>query len=372
MKNLFLIDGAAGTGKTDMIEYLREKYTGPNNITVIQKYTTRDERPEEINVRPYLDLDFIEKKQFNELKLKSNFYYYEYGREFYGFFRSDIDEFLSTYQNVFIIVRNLETIKQLIIDYPKVCTIPVFIYSDREQTVKRLSKDGYSKETITFRLERQKITWNDYLKHSGIYREIIINNSNRTDFHRLIDNLIAKYSPENESNDMLLISNCEKFSLLNSLVGFKKPIQARTEEYERNVFLMMKFRDNNELVYKFIKKQLEENGFKCIRADEPEWNITRNVYNPLAIIYCCKYGIALFDEPEDGNQFSPNVAYELSMMHLQGKNCLVLLHKDLPSVPFDFIKDLHKKYSKDLALEELVSRWISEIKTENNMLYNKN
>jgi guanylate kinase len=318
-----------------------------------------------------MDLKFIDKKKFDEHKKKSNFYYYNYGGESYGFFKSSIDEALQKSQHVFIIVRDLGTIKRLMADYPIICTIPVFIYTDREKTVERLLADGYSQDDINFRLERQGVTWNDYLKHSVVYKEIIINNSNKTDLNRLIDNLVNKYSPENESRDILAISNCEKYQLLDSLIGFKKMIETRSESYDRNIFLMMKFRDNNKLVYRFIKTQLEKNGFNCIRADEPGWNITRNVYNPLAIIYCCKYGIALFDEPEEGNEFSPNVAYELSMMHLQRKNCLILLHKSLPAVPFDFIKDLHKKYSEVVELEEIVSRWVSEIKKENDMFYQK-
>lgn len=362
MKNLFLIDGAAGTGKTDMLDYVREKYSARNQVAVIRKYTTREHRTEEIKRSLSLDLEFISARRFAELKRKPDFYSYGYGGGLYGFRRSEIDKALQTHQHVFILVRDLATIQQLVADYPNICTIPVFIYTDREQCEKRLSADGYSKEAVNFRLERQELAWNDYLKHSGVYQEIIINNSNKTDFHRLIDYLLWKYSQENESSEMLVISNCEKFTLLKPLIGFKKAIRSHAEGYDRNVFLMMKFRDSNKIVYDFIKKQLEESGFNCVRADQREWNITQNVYNPLAVLYCCKYGIALFDEPEEGNMFSPNVAYELSMMHLQGKNCLILRHKSLPEMPFDLIKDVHKTYSKDLELENIVRNWVSDIR----------
>ena len=46
MKNLFIIDGAAGTGKTDLIKYIAEKYT-LSSATYIKKFTTREKRPEE-------------------------------------------------------------------------------------------------------------------------------------------------------------------------------------------------------------------------------------------------------------------------------------------------------------------------------------
>lgn len=368
MKNLFLIDGAAGTGKTDMLDYIQDKYSGRNQIAVLPKYTTREHRSEEKNRKLSLDLKFISYRGFQELQNEPDFYSYKYGGHSYGFHKNEIDKLLATFQNLFIIVRDRKTIQDLIQDYPKFCTIPVFIYTDREQCEKRLIKDSYSEEDVKFRLSRQSLAWEDYLKHSDLYREVIINNSNRNDFHRLIDSLLKKYSPENEENNMLVISDCERFTLTKPLVGFKKDIINRLYNYDRNVFLMMKFRDNNRLVYNFIKTQLEEVGFNCVRADEPEWNITNNVYNPLAVLYCCKYGIALFDEPEVNNAFSPNVAYELSIMHLQGKNCLILRHDSLDSVPFDLIKDLHQSYSRDLQLRSIVQKWVFEIKQGSDFL----
>jgi len=360
MKTLFLIDGAAGTGKTDMLEYLRHKHTEKGKAAVLRKFTTRAHREEEIQQALELDLEFVSQRKFEDLRHKSGFYSYSYGDDSYGFRREDIDKMLQSHQHVFIIVRDRAMIEQLIKDYPRICVVPVYIYSDRDETEKRLLKDGYSQEAIEFRLNRQQIASSDYLRHSGLYREIIINNSNPTDFHRLIDGLVGKYSPENEPSDVLIISNCERFPLLKPLVGFKKAIQQRTEHYHKNVFLMMKFRESNQLVYKYIEEQLNKHGFNCVRADQKEWDITKNIYNPLAVIYCCRYGIALFDEPEESNAFSPNVAYELSMMHMQGKNCLILRNKSLPEIPFNLIKDVHKVYSQVLELKKIVQEWVTE------------
>jgi len=363
MKNLFLIDGAAGTGKTDMLEYLSEKYSTRNCIAIIRKYTTRKLRLEEISRNLNLDLEFVTTRQFAAKKKEDRFYCYTYGGESYGFPKFELDRVLRSHQNVFIIVRDRATIQQLISDYPRICTIPVFIYTDREETVKRMRADMYNQEEIDFRSQRTDLAWDDYLKHSDLYREVIINNSNKTDFRRLIDYLVKKYAPENEAQDALIVSNSEKFQIITSLIGFKKTIQNHLVDYERNVFMMMKFRETNRIVYDFIKTELERNGMKCVRADFPEWKITNNVYNPLAVLYCCKYGIALFDEPEEGNVFSPNVAYELSMMQSHGKDCLILRHKTLPEMPFDLIKDIHQTYSKDLELKKIVNDWVTAIRS---------
>jgi len=157
-----------------------------------------------------------------------------------------------------------------------------------------------------------------------------------------------------------------KFKLIRPLVGFKRTMQEQVERfpYAQNVFLMMKFRRANKLLSDFILEELAQHGFRGVRADDPDWNITRNVYNPIAVLYCCRFGLALFDEPESGQAYSPNVAYELGMMHYQDKNCLILRHGDLPAVPFDLIKDLYEPYSSDLEIRSIIGRWILSIQND--------
>ena len=121
---------------------------------------------------------------------------------------------------------------------------------------------------------------------------------------------------------------------------------------------MMKFRDNNTQFSDFIKLELAKYGYNCVRADDPEWNLTNNVYNPIAVFYCCKYGIALFDEPEDGANYNPNVTYELGVMHNQGKKCLILKHSSLKEVPFDLVKELYKPYKKEIEFQTIFRDWL--------------
>jgi hypothetical protein len=153
------------------------------------------------------------------------------------------------------------------------------------------------------------------------------------------------------------------FDVIKPLVGFVDEMQERLRvfPYAENVFLMLKFRPSNRALSDFIVETLEEHGLRGVRADQPEWNITNNLYNPLAVLYCCRYGLALFDEPEEHQAYSPNVAYELGMMHLQGKLCLLLKHDSLPEVPFDLIKDLYQLYSRDLDVRRIVGGWVHSI-----------
>jgi CheY-like chemotaxis protein len=153
------------------------------------------------------------------------------------------------------------------------------------------------------------------------------------------------------------------FELIKPLIGYKADIEKKLAQYpfQKNVFLMMKFRSNNRDLSQFIIDSLHDHGLKGVRADQDEWNITRNVYNPIAVLCCCKYGIALFDEPETHQAYSPNVAYELGMMHYQNKDCLILKHSALPQVPFDIIKDLYVEYDKDLKVRGFITSWIKQV-----------
>ena len=356
IKNLFIIDGASGTGKSDMINYINQKSSKLRHATVLPKYTTRELRDEEKAVDYHLDLDFISKEQFQEFDKHADFYSYSYGEgqkaQFYGFFRSKIEEATNYFTNTFIIVRNKTLTEKLRIDFPEIRIINVYIYTDIPQVVKRLELSGYTEEKINFRIKRQTFAWQDYLKYSQDYDEVIINNSNATDFERLIEQLISKYSKERI--EYLELGNNLNYILTKPIVGYKKVIQERLEifSFHKNVFLMMKFRPGNELVFELIRDTLNEYGLNCVRADQPEWNITRNVYNPIATLYCCKYGIALFDVPEEKNEYSPNVAYELGIMHHQLKECLILKHSSLTQIPFDFIKDLFKPYTDNLEIKK--------------------
>lgn len=159
------------------------------------------------------------------------------------------------------------------------------------------------------------------------------------------------------------ISDEGDFELIKHLVGFKKDIKKQIERfpYSKNVFLMMKFRNSNQALSDFIIETLSHYGLRGVRADQEEWNLTKDIYNPIAVLYCCKYGIALFDEAEENQAFSPNVAYELGMMHSQNKHCLILRHNTLPIMPFDLLKDLYEPYTKGEEIGKILTRWIRQI-----------
>lgn len=367
MKNLFLIDGLAGTGKSDCLEFVNEEYSSRKGfVTCLRKYSTRKKRKTEDNESYQLDLDFVEEEDFEKLKQPREndfFYNYEYSKKSYGFFKSVLDKAIENYQNTFVIVRNIELIKTLMDAYKHINVIPVFTYSDLNYIEERLRQDGYDEEQIQFRIERSKKPLEDYLSQSVfIYKEVLINTSNKADFKRIIKCLIDKYNQQDNKN--LITSDGKKYKLIKPLRGYIEQIsnKLKATRYEKNVFLMMKYRESNSDIEKLIKAALGAFGYNCICAKDLSWNITNDYYNTMAVIYCCKYGIALFDKMEAEQVYNPNVAYELGFMQSQGKKCLTIKHKDVvKSKFFDSLKDLIKEYSADNELMTIISEWVKEI-----------
>lgn len=351
MKNLFIIDGLAGTGKSDFLEYIKEAYSGKNfYVNCLPKYSTREKRKYEQNESYYLDLIFINNNDFQTMaNIDNNFYKYEYSKHWYGFYKNDLDNSISKYQNTFIIVRNIQLIKQLIKDYSHTNVIPIFIYSDNERIRERLIKENLTETEIENRIERSKKPLEDYMSYSvNLYKEVLINNSSKNEFKNLINQLIDKYNK---------IEN--KYSIIKPLIGYADKIENKLTNYEKNVFLMIKYRENNEAIRDSIKWTLFKHGFNAICADDENWNITNDVYNTMAVSQCCKYGIALFDEPENDQVFNPNVAYELGIMQTMHRECLIIKHSSITNYNFfDTLKDIGKKYSTDSELKSIIKDWL--------------
>lgn len=370
IKNLFIIDGAAATGKTELVKFLKDKYTSHENyINLLKKQTTREKRDDEDENE--LDLIPLSKEEFEDLKKEKDFKHYRYGsknkKEQYGFYLKDIENSIKNYTNTFIIIRNVPLSTEITKLFDNVRIILVYIYADEDKIRKRLMKNGYDEEQIKVRLDRIKPAWDDFITFNESYHEVIINNSSSNDFKKSIMSLLKYYNTDKP--DFINISYKERYLLLPALKGYRNNILKKISEtnFEKNIFLMMKYRPENKEVYEYIYKIICAMGYNCVRADELEksdWNITNGevVYlNPLAAIYCCKYGIALFDEPEVGNTFSPNVAYELGVMHLQQKECLIIKHKSLPTMPFDILGNLFISYDKEIQLEGIIKTFIINI-----------
>jgi guanylate kinase len=348
---LFVIDGALGKNKTSVIDYINKDRTRLSFIPKVfhfpDNHTFHKELSPDLTTKIETETDFK-----RDIVSSGNYYYYEYDERLYGFKKADVEEKLEKFKYVFVIVRSVSTIQLLKQDYGNK-VVAIYIHTD--VNIIKETLEGYPS-----RSDNLENAWNEYVRNAGLYDDILVNNdSNDENFNLLLRNLIQKQTHENP--DELRLPSGEKFVLTKDLIGYKEEIRKKLGGYEKNVFLMMKFRRNNANLSSFIKDQLTLNGFNCIRADDQGWNITDLTNNPIAVLYCCKYGIALFDEPEEGNIYSPNVAYELGIMHSQRKECLILKHTTVEGNFFDLVARLHKKYTEEADCRKIISNWVTEI-----------
>lgn len=86
--------------------------------------------------------------------------------------------------------------------------------------------------------------------------------------------------------------------------------------------------------------------------------MTDDLYNPVACLLCCSRGIAIFDKPEPREIFNPNVAYELGILHLLARPCLILKHSSLKALQTDILMKLYTPYTKPSEVADVIKHWI--------------
>src|SRR5439155_11678939 len=131
----------------------------------------------------------------------------------------------------------------------------------------------------------------------------------------------------------------------NAILGCRSRIDAFLHDhpFDRSVFIMIRYRPRNKALIKSIKRALHSQQLYGVVASEHK--LTDDLYNPVACLLCCARGIAVFDQSEVGQNHNPNVAYELGMLHLLNRPCLILKHRQLKSLQSDILMKLYVPYS---------------------------
>ena len=153
-KNLVIITGASGVGKTTVAIELLKKH---KNIKRVITYTTRKKRKSE---RDGKDYNFITTKEFKEMIKKNKFFEWAevYGN-YYGNSKDDLKNLCkkNKYCVMILDIQGAEKIKR---EVPN--SIGIFVWADFEELAKRIEKRGKMKRK-DFEL-RQKIAKNEIKK----------------------------------------------------------------------------------------------------------------------------------------------------------------------------------------------------------------
>lgn len=144
----------------------------------------------------------------------------------------------------------------------------------------------------------------------------------------------------------------------NALFGWKSRIATFSNKhpFDKSVFIMVRYRERNKSLIKEIKSVLSKNGHHGILASDHK--LTDDLYNPIACLLCCSKGIAVFDEADAEGKFNPNVAYELGMLHLLSRECLILKHQSLRSLHTDILMKLYLEYETVENAQLHTREWI--------------
>lgn len=187
---------------------------------------------------------------------------------------------------------------------------------------------------------------------------------------QLSDNLVIQLPPSHEPKKVTPGLRHELFipaipdlpsSLVpNSIFGWRSRLEAflNKHAFDKSVFIMIRYRKRNTILIKSVKKTLSDEGLFGVLASEH--NLTDDLYNPVACLLCCSRGLAIFDKAEPREIFNPNVAYELGMLHLLGRPCLILKHSSLKSLQTDILMKLYTPYIKTSEVAEIIKNWTRE------------
>lgn len=145
------------------------------------------------------------------------------------------------------------------------------------------------------------------------------------------------------------------------ILGSRSRMEAFLEKhpFDKSVFIMIRYRNRNKELINSLKKALASTNLFAVVAREHR--ITDDLYNPVACLLCCSKGIAVFDKAERREVFNPNVAYELGMLHLLNRPCLILKHSSLESLHTDILMKLYTPFSGPRGAGKLTEDWTQSL-----------
>lgn len=143
----------------------------------------------------------------------------------------------------------------------------------------------------------------------------------------------------------------------NALYGWVDEMRAflKQKSYDHNVFVMVAYRPALNGLISDVRQVLTSIGLNPIVARD--YRLTNDLYNPLACLLCCRFGVAIFDRGESNQLHNANIVYELAMMQILKRPCMILKHENLKTMPSDFLHLLYEPYKTSSDAIEAVKSW---------------
>lgn len=164
-----------------------------------------------------------------------------------------------------------------------------------------------------------------------------------------------------------LIANKVSVAMLNnSPIDISEGLKRFREDHPSDIktaFLIMQFTDtdiHDEMVAT-IRSVLSENDVTVLRADDKEY-VDDLFGNIKTYMHGCDFGIAIF-ERITGNEFNPNVSFEVGYMMGLNKPVCLLKDQTLANLHTDLAGKLYKPfntYKIRATLEPVLEKWLAD------------
>lgn len=325
MRNLFLVDGAFGSGKLMLQSFINQYSVGSNSCYFLKK-DSYDPRGS-INCEFSVDLRAITEQEHNE-RMESAGKYISYPitsdnlAQYYHINTDDLVHALDKYENVFVVVRRKDAAKiRKFPDRRSVNIVNLFLRSVGDDARLLASNDQLFRDRS---MQRREKAWAAIVSEQKDRLQIVMHDFVQENFNRKLLNIVETFSYDDKCNQFFSDPNREK--IVNFLS--KRP-------FHRNVFLMSPIGGRVLGVpvreaKKRISRVCEKHGFHLndcsIKSEElPADDNVRQ--KGLALSSSC--GIAILkkravDDPGENE----NIFFEIGLMAASGKEVLVLAEKD--------------------------------------------
>jgi len=184
---LYVINGPSGAGKSHLLQYVENHF---DRARAIPKLTTRPRHPGEVG-EAWSDLVHVSEARFTELDPE---YQYAWNGYRYGVSRAELTNRLDGARIGLVVVRDTETIRELVASLPGVDIVPVFVTAGASTRRRRLVATGLDDSEIARRLDRDEDPARHYQSCVDLYRSWIENESSPEEFHLKISDMIAHHS----------------------------------------------------------------------------------------------------------------------------------------------------------------------------------
>ena len=125
----------------------------------------------------------------------------------------------------------------------------------------------------------------------------------------------------------------------------------KANPFGKNVFIMASYRARLEPLIEGVKDKLVKLRLNPILAKDH--TLTNDLYNPIA----CLTVTATKNRAETAQMHNPNVVYELGMMQLLKRPCVILKHAKLRKMPTDLLNMLYEDYSNQKEAVRKLGEW---------------